>query len=586
MKRWIRLALFAWLACSATAAAPAGAQPAQTAGAQPTREDYALVVGSNLGGPGQAPLRYAEEDANRVADVLTALGGYPDQHVERLLQPSAAELRAAIERIRVRVLPLAGSGVQWRFFFYYSGHARADALNLGPEQLPLAELRERLLGLPATLSVVVLDACQSGAFSRVKGAGRAADFSFNSVDRLNTAGIAVIASSSAQELSQESDELRSSFFTHHWLVALRGGGDRDADGRVTLSEAYQYTYNHTLATTAQTAVGEQHATLETSFKGQDDVPLTQPAAANAHLRIPTLFEGRVLVQSLPSWSVLAELDKARGEPIRLALPAGHYAASVRQGSGVSRCMLVLRDGAETMLYPNQCAHVALASTLVKGTLTAADRAPAIGPGDEGWVLELGAGFGGGHDQDAYIQRLHDFDFSRNSGALDGARFTLSLGRRVHPNLLLGLSYFNLQALSYQRDFELKQSFSLNAHALGPFVQGDLPFGRRRILSFYGRLGIGVSVAWTSFDAVVPSAPFPDQQPALQDTTARTKQMGQSFVRPCGWISAGVQLMPWRYIGFQFELRYVVAPAIENEFGETHDLGGFAWTTGIRLRTWE
>ena len=35
---------------------------------------YALVVGSNAGGPGQAELHYAEDDARRVAALLTELG--------------------------------------------------------------------------------------------------------------------------------------------------------------------------------------------------------------------------------------------------------------------------------------------------------------------------------------------------------------------------------------------------------------------------------------------------------------------------------------------------------------------------------
>jgi len=95
-------------------------------------------------------------------------------------------------------------------------------MNLGERELSLSDLRERLLSLPTTLTIVVLDACQSGAFSRTKGAEPAADFSFNSVSRLNTSGVAVMASSSASELSQESDSLRASYFTHHLLVALRG----------------------------------------------------------------------------------------------------------------------------------------------------------------------------------------------------------------------------------------------------------------------------------------------------------------------------------------------------------------------------
>ncbi|MET0390265.1 MAG: caspase family protein, partial [Polyangiales bacterium] len=312
-------------------------------------DNYALLVGSNEGGPGQATLRYAEADTEKVAEVLTTLGGYPAAHVERLLHPTAAQLRDALTHMRERVAQPARGGVPSRFFFYYSGHARADALNLGGETVPLPELRRHLETLPATLSIVVLDACQSGAFSRPKGAAPATDFSFNSVERLNTAGLAVIASSNEGELSQESDLLRSSYFTHHWLVGLRGAGDHNRDGRVSLSEAYQYAYNHTLATTAETAVGEQHATLETNLRGQDEVALTQPAAARARLKVPAGFSGRILLQALPSWSVLAELDKVSGDSVTLALPQGDYAATLRRGDTAARCALRLRDGAELLL---------------------------------------------------------------------------------------------------------------------------------------------------------------------------------------------------------------------------------------------
>ena len=311
---------------------------AQTGPPGPLR--YALLIGSNDGGPGQGRLRYAEDDARRVGEVLSTLGGYDESRIVRLLHPTPADVNAALARLHDRLAAHAAKGEQAQLFFYYSGHARADALNLGPAQLPLAELRARVLALPATLSIVVLDACQSGAFSRIKGASRAADFSFNSVERLHTEGVAVIASSSGQELSQESDELKSGYFTHHLLVALRGGGDLDRDGRVTLSEAYGYAYGRTLAATAVTAVGEQHVTLETELQGKGDIALTQPSSASARLHVPEAWSGRVLVQRLPSWSVLAELDKASGGPaIDLALPPGAYAATVRFGGVVLRCTL-------------------------------------------------------------------------------------------------------------------------------------------------------------------------------------------------------------------------------------------------------
>src|SRR5205085_2833919 len=170
--------------------------------------------------------------------------------------------------------------------FYYSGHAKANAFSLGENELAIATLREKLRAIPSTLTLVVLDACQSGQFARTKGTEPAADFSFNSVSRLTTKGIAVMASSSAQELSQESDELRSSYFTHHLVVGLRGAADADGDGRVSLDEAYRYAYRRTLASTAQTQVGGQHVTLETDLAGQGEVPVTYPADARSQLELP------------------------------------------------------------------------------------------------------------------------------------------------------------------------------------------------------------------------------------------------------------------------------------------------------------
>src|SRR5262249_46033755 len=156
----------------------------------------------------------------------------------------------------------------------------------GGDELPLTTLRERLTALPSALTIVVLDACQSGAFARVKGAEAAADFTYNSVSRLQQKGLAIMASSSAQELSQESDELRGSYFTHHLVTALRGAGDSDGDGRVSLDEAYRYAYRRTLASTARTQVGQQHVMLETDLAGQGDLPVTYPTEARAQLELP------------------------------------------------------------------------------------------------------------------------------------------------------------------------------------------------------------------------------------------------------------------------------------------------------------
>jgi hypothetical protein len=166
------------------------------------------------------------------------------------------------------------------------------------------------------------------------------------------------------------------------------------------------------------------------------------------------------------------------------------------------------------------------------------------------------------------------------------RFHLAFGRRLQRNLLVGVDYYNLQARSFKRDLGgLTQNFGWNAHAVNAFVQGDLPVGGPELRAF-ARLGAGISVAWTSFDALQRGAEFSDMNPSLTDTTQTSHVVTQHFVRPCGFAGVGIQGTFAPNFGYQLELRYAFAPAIKNDIGEREDLGGFTFVTGIRLRTWE
>ncbi|MEQ1504907.1 MAG: caspase family protein, partial [Myxococcota bacterium] len=149
----------------------------------------AVVVGSNRAGVGQVPLRWAGADADRVAAVLTELGGFAPEAVERLQDPSPDELIAAIDRAAEA---LAAEGPEGgRFVFYYSGHARSGSLTLGPDELSIDVLDLALEAVPAQQTLAVLDACQAGEPGVAKGAVPAAQFSFVSVAGLSTTGTAV-----------------------------------------------------------------------------------------------------------------------------------------------------------------------------------------------------------------------------------------------------------------------------------------------------------------------------------------------------------------------------------------------------------
>src|SRR5690606_10561579 len=129
-------------------------------------------------------LRYAEDDAKRMAQVLRELGRYGPTDMRVLLRPDGARVLAAVDEVAAKLRAHQAKGEQAVLGFYYSGHAKANAFSLGSDELMIATLRETLRKLPTTLTLVILAACQSGQFARIKGAEPATDFSFNSVSRL------------------------------------------------------------------------------------------------------------------------------------------------------------------------------------------------------------------------------------------------------------------------------------------------------------------------------------------------------------------------------------------------------------------
>ncbi|MEZ4239712.1 MAG: caspase family protein [Myxococcota bacterium] len=322
--------------------------------------DRAVVVGSNRAGPGQVPLQWAHRDAERVRDVLVEIGGFAPEDVEVLLDPGADAVLAAIDGAAAS---LDDTG---RFFLYYSGHARARTLALGPDELSVDTIDDRLASMPARQRLAVLDACQSGEDAGAKGIVPEAAFSFVSVAGLTTSGTAVIASSTASELSQESPRLGASTFTHHWLSALRGAADRDGDGAVSLDEAYAYAYDRTVAETAATRIGTQHPTLRVDLRGYGDWILTRPTPATGALLLGATLQGAVTVTHRGSGSVLAEVAKVADDPVRLALAPGAYDLTITRRGATQTCGCEVRAGAVTALERDDCEAAAPSRAAGKG----------------------------------------------------------------------------------------------------------------------------------------------------------------------------------------------------------------------------
>ena len=541
------LAVTLGLAAALGAAGAARAQPA------PDIAVYALVVGSNAGGPGQAALRYAEDDARRVAATLLELGGYPADGIDVVLHPTPAELRDHLGKLAARAQADRAAGRQVRVLFYYSGHARAAAIDLGPDELALGELRQRLFGIPATLTVVVLDACQSGAFSQIKGARPAADFSFNSRQHLDASGIAVLASSSGSELSQESAELGSSYFTYHLLVGLRGAGDADHDGQVSIDEAYRYAYHQTLLATAGTAVGGQHVSLEVDLKGHGDVPLSFPRAATAAIELPGGLEGQAIVEDRRAHAVVAETYKARGAAVRIAVAPGDYRVLVRHGGALSRCEVSAAGGAATVEL-DRCTTEPILAADSKGGLAEPVRR---------LRLEL-TGIAGGERRDGFTDTLGAFGYKQSGGLSAG--LALSATWRLDRRLWIG----GFAALVGSPEWTLPTErqplrFSWSTATLGALVRAFQPLGDHGLAArsgIYAQLGAGLGLGSTRLT---------DQDDMRTD---------QHFA---GWataMGAGLHVDGSRGIGVSLGYEFDYAPVIDNLAGDTHGSGGHRLSVGV------
>ena len=554
----------------------ARAAAADTMLSAPVTYTYAIVVGDDVGGSGQQPLRYAEEDARRVAQVLVEIGHYAPGNVRVLLRPDAATLLAAIDDVTARAHANAQSNDQTQVLFYFSGHARANAINLGAEELPVASLRDKLRAVPSTITIVVLDACQSGSFSRVKGASPAADFSYNSVAGLTQKGLAVMASSTAEELSQESDALKGSYFTHHLVTALRGAGDTDGDGRVSLDEAYRYAYRRTLASTARTKVGEQHVTLETDLAGQGEIPVTFPSEAAAKLDLPAALEARVLVQQHASGAVMADVQKAPGAPVRLALVAGNYDTVVAQKSGIVECHVSVSDGGVTEIDPRTCVPVAADRTIAKGAFgeddaTLADAVMTDTDARRGhreidqWALEFSVGLIQ-QRTDAYTSRLNEFGYETPGIDLPSLRLTAGASRRLLGHLAGVLEVGTLAGDRYQRSIA-GETDTASFHSYGATVSLRTFADLGSWFGVYGQAGVGMGLGVVKLET---------QQTGVPPSTTTTS-FGYVLT---GAVGAKARLGP--VFSLFGQLGYDYAPVIRNLIGDTHDGGGFSAVLGGRF----
>jgi hypothetical protein len=234
-------------------------------------------------------------------------------------------------------------------------------------------------GSAATFRILVLDACRSGALTRLKGGRVGPAFEIGPEPTLEGEGMAFLTASAVDEDAQESDELKGSFFTHAFVSGLLGAADVDGDGDVVLEEAYRHAYDATLRSTSLTFAGTQHPMFQYDVRGQGAVVLSRVhRSSHAVLHFPEGTSFLVMHESRDG-GVVAEVGPS-GSARSLTLRPGRYFIRGRGPDELVEGDISLVAGESRDVDTTRFEHVQYAQLVRKG-----GRASGLSQG-----LELGA----------------------------------------------------------------------------------------------------------------------------------------------------------------------------------------------------
>jgi hypothetical protein len=310
----------------------------------PSPDVYAIVVGYNGGTRGLPPLRYADDDAIRMARVFETLApkenivlltDWDAQSQERVdaagwhisppLAPTRSGILQAIERMAAQI-EQRSSGRRAVFYFFYAGHGLPERLLVRPElgrdaALTGKELRAALSKVPAHQLTVLLDACRSQSLFVQRGKvtlGPDLGTDISQFERkVRDTQVGVLTAAVSNTGTAEAKSLGGGYFTHALASGLLGAADADSDGSVTYGELFAFVALYTQKLTAtrpwfDPPRGDVHAVVADLRSAPQGVILRRESAGHFRLRDAS---------GLWLW---AELNKAVGMPVRLNAPPGRY----------------------------------------------------------------------------------------------------------------------------------------------------------------------------------------------------------------------------------------------------------------------
>lgn len=289
------------------------------------RDFQALVVSANDSFvTSEERLDYAHRDAERVAKAMRTAGRVPFGSIKHLKNPSTAEFNKAVQQLSRQKTK--------KFMFYYTGHSDEQGIHLKDGKIDRTKFHKILKKIPSKVKVVILDSCFSGAL-KVKGVRRSKAIDLVKYDHDEPTGSVILTSSSGNEFSYESENLKGSIFTYHLVSGLYGQADGNSDGRVTIDELYQYVYAQTKYQSMVSGGAVQSPEFLSKLSGQGSLVVSYPNKINGNIRLPKKMHGNLLLAS-SNGVTFFKFYKNKGESKTISVPRGNYAVRLEKDKHV------------------------------------------------------------------------------------------------------------------------------------------------------------------------------------------------------------------------------------------------------------
>ena len=221
------------------------------------------------------------------------------------------------------------------------------------------------------MRIAVLDACASGAITRLKGGQLRQPFLVD--ESADMRGHAFLTSSTEIGGRPGVGPARAARTSRTYLVSgLRGAADLSGEGKVTLNEAYQFAFNETLGRTVDTKGGPQHPSYDINLSGTGDVVMTDLRQTSATLVLGQALDGRFFVRNARQ-ELVVELYKPYGRTVELGLEPGAYEVRLEREAATLLARPQRGDGARVVLEPAQFGLASPEPTRARGDPEAALR---------------------------------------------------------------------------------------------------------------------------------------------------------------------------------------------------------------------